>query len=78
LILSGTVFAMSSTFPAVAAVVEVVGPLDSVLLVHPDSARAPVAANTAAMRQIFVRRPSHPADTVSLYFLLRGPGAQHR
>jgi len=63
---------MASTFSAVAAVVWVVGAALSVLvgaalsvlvgaalsvlLVHPDNARAPLAANTAAMRQIFPRR----------------------
>jgi hypothetical protein len=57
---SGTVFAISSTFWADAAVVPEAGALDWVLvlvpLAQPDRASAPVAANTAAMRQSFVRR----------------------
>src|SRR4029079_5402784 len=55
LIASGTVFAMASTFSALTAEVGVVGPLlSSLLLEHPESTRALVAANTAAMRQNFV------------------------
>jgi hypothetical protein len=58
LMASGTVFAMASTFSALTAVVAVVGPLlSSLLLEHPDSTRAPVAANTAAMRQNFFGPP---------------------
>ena len=57
LMASGTVFAIASTFSAFTAVVAVVGPLSSLLLEHPDSARAPVAANTAAMRQNFFGPP---------------------
>jgi len=37
--------------------VAVVGPASSLLLEHPDSTRAPVAANTAAMRQNFFGPP---------------------
>ena len=54
---SGTVFAIASTFSALTAVVAVVGPLSSLLLEHPDRTRAPVAANTAAMRQNFFGPP---------------------
>ena len=50
---SGTVFAIASTFWALTAVVAVVGPASSLLLEHPDNTSAPVAANTAAMRQNF-------------------------
>jgi hypothetical protein len=57
LMASGTVFAIASTFSALTAVVAVVGPLSSLLLEHPDRTRAPVAANTAAMRQIFFGPP---------------------
>ena len=57
LMASGTVFAIASTFSALTAVVAVVGPLSSLLLEHPDSTRAPVAANTAAMRQNFFGPP---------------------
>ena len=46
---------MSDTVAVEAApilpVVAVVGPASSLLLEQPDSTRAPVAANTAAMRQ---------------------------
>src|SRR5258708_39923894 len=56
LMFSGTVFAMVSTFSTVAADVGVVGAALSVLLVHPENARAPHAANTAPMRQVFPRR----------------------
>ena len=38
---SGTMFAMSSTFAAFAAVVSIVGPEVSVFFVHPDNARVP-------------------------------------
>ena len=55
---SGTVFAIASTFWAFTAVVDVVGPLpSSVLLEHADSTIALVAANTAAMRQNFFGPP---------------------
>jgi hypothetical protein len=57
LMASGTVFAIASTFSALTAVVAVVGPLSWLLLEHPDSTRAPVAANTAAMRQNFIGPP---------------------
>jgi hypothetical protein len=50
---STTNFSCSSC--AVGVAVWVVGSLVFTLLVHPDSARAPVAAHTAAMRQIFPR-----------------------
>ncbi len=57
LMASGTVFAIASTFSAGADAVGDPSPLlDSVLFVQPERARAPVAANTAAMRQILVRR----------------------
>jgi hypothetical protein len=57
LMASGTVFAIASTFSALTAVVAVVGPACSLLLEHPDNTRAPVAANTAAMRQNFFGPP---------------------
>src|ERR1700754_523307 len=47
---SGTVFAMSSTLAAIAAVVSVVGPEVSVFLVQPDRIRALDTAITAAPR----------------------------
>jgi hypothetical protein len=46
------VLAIASTFAADAAVIEVDDWELSVLLAHPDNARAPVAANTAAMRHM--------------------------
>ncbi len=58
LMASGTVLAIASTFSAFTAEVAVVGPLlCSLLLEHPDSTSAPVAANTAAMRQNFIGPP---------------------
>ena len=47
----------ASAGDAFTAVVGVVGPASSLLLEHPDSTRAPVAANTAAMRQNFFGPP---------------------
>jgi hypothetical protein len=56
LIASGTVFAISSTLSAAAVVLPVVVSLVLVPLAHPERMRAPVAANTAAMRHSFPRR----------------------
>ncbi len=47
---SGTMFAMSSTFAAFAAVVSIVGPEVSVFFVHPDNARVPDSTTTAMPR----------------------------
>ncbi|GAC1650329.1 MAG: hypothetical protein NVS4B6_25830 [Mycobacterium sp.] len=57
LMASGTVFAIASTFSAFTVEGAVVGPLDWLLLEQPDSRRAPVAANTAAMRHNFLGPP---------------------
>ena len=47
---SGTVAAISSTFLAAAAVVEVAGPAVSVLFVQPDRASPPAMATIAVVR----------------------------
>src|SRR5690349_8334869 len=69
---SGTVFAIESTFSAVAPEVELVDPLDPELLPaeQPETARVPATAATAAMRHIFPRRISHPPDTVASTFCI--------
>ncbi len=66
---SGTVFAIASTFSADGAAGVVSAP-SSDLLEHPDTARAPVTAKIAAMRQIFPRRISHPPNTVASTFCI--------
>lgn len=69
LMASGTVLAMASTFSAGAAlVVEDFSLPESEPLAHPDNARAPVATNTAANRQILVRRSCFPPNTVASTF----------
>lgn len=67
---AGRVAAISSTFCAVTAVVDVADPapepeLDSVLLAHPDNVKAPATANTAPARHQYVRL-SCPVSTVAL------------
>jgi hypothetical protein len=52
---SGTVAAIESTFAAATAVVEVVGPELSVFFVHPERAKAPIAAKITAKRHTFPR-----------------------
>jgi hypothetical protein len=56
LMASGTVLAMDSTLAAGAADELDAGELDSVFLVQPDSANAPLAATTTAMRHAVPRR----------------------
>ncbi len=73
---SGTVLAIASTFSAGAAAVggESSPPLGSELLEHPERARAPVAANTAAKRQILLRRSWIEPNTIASTFFF-GPSA---
>ena len=71
LIASGTVFAISSTFSLApeAALVDSLDP-ESLPAEQPETARAAVAANTAAMRHMFPRRISHPPSTIVSTFCL--------
>src|ERR1700704_2700788 len=57
LIASGTVFAIASTFSDFDPLADVDSLFVSVPLAQPDRTRAPVAANTAAMRQNFFGPP---------------------
>ena len=70
---SGTVFAMSSTFAAFAAVVSVVGPEVSVFFVHPDSARAPDHGDDRQRRATIVNASDGPDIQLPrcLFFLHR-------